>query len=162
MSMRFRIHHIVPVAAIALAACNPFSRDPVTEVTRDVNANARWSAALATPTALVGAVQMNGTGIMQPSKSGTETMLTLEIANATPGGQHPWQVHRGRCGSDDGVFGEPSAYTAVKIGDDGRGMSNATVSFATPTMGNYYVTVQASAANPDVVVACGNLAPPSM
>jgi hypothetical protein len=30
-----------------------------------------------------------------------------------------------------------------------------------PTDGRYYVSVAASAANPEMVVACGNLAPPS-
>jgi hypothetical protein len=30
-----------------------------------------------------------------------------------------------------------------------------------PTSGNYFVTVSASAANAETVVACGNLAPPT-
>jgi len=31
----------------------------------------------------------------------------------------------------------------------------------TPTTGNYFVLVSASAANAQMVVACGNLAPPT-
>ena len=52
---------------VAAAACNPFHRAPVTEVTRDANVNTRWRAALVTPAALVGAVQMTGSATMQPS-----------------------------------------------------------------------------------------------
>ena len=146
----------------ALAACNPFNREPVTEVTRDFNLNARWRASLVTPAALGGAVQINGQATMQPGKSAGQTSVSLSIANATPGGTHPWQVHRGQCNADEGVFGESAAYSSVKVGDDGKGSSNATIAVTTPTSGNYFVTVQASAANPETVVACGNLAPPAM
>jgi hypothetical protein len=31
----------------------------------------------------------------------------------------------------------------------------------TPTSGSYFVTVRASAANAEVIVACGNFAPPA-
>ncbi|MBI3789778.1 MAG: hypothetical protein HY275_02735 [Gemmatimonadetes bacterium] len=152
----------VPALALVLSACNPFNRDPVTEVTRDMNVNSRWRAALVTPAALGGAVQINGTGIMQPGKTNSETVITLTVANATPGGVHPWQVHKGQCGTDDGILGDGGAYSVVKIGDDGRGTSSATINLVTPTTGNYFMTVQASAANPETVVACGNLAPPAM
>lgn len=148
-------------AAIALAACNPFNREPVTEVSRDANLNSRWNASLVTPVALAGAVQMNGTGFMQPAARTDNTSLALWIANATPGGVHPWQVQRGQCGSANQVFGAPAAYQALKIGDDGRGEANATIGERTPTWGDYSVVVYASAANPETVVACGNLAPPA-
>ncbi|HSJ65232.1 MAG TPA: hypothetical protein VK922_15175 [Gemmatimonadaceae bacterium] len=148
-------------AAIALAACNPFNRGPVTEVSRDANANSRWNASLVTPVALAGAVQMNGTGSMQPGVRAENTALSLRIANATPGGVHPWQVQRGQCGSANQVFGPVAAYQALKIDDDGRGQANATISERTPTWGDYSVVVYASAANAETVVACGNLAPPA-
>ena len=151
----------VAAATFVLTACNPFHRDPVTEVTPDANANARWRAALVTPAALVGAVQMNGSATMQPGQNGESTDFSLNIDNATPGGRHPWQVHRGQCGADEGVVGSPEAYKAIKVGDEGRGKGTATVAMMTPTTGNYFVTVSASAANPETVVACGNLAPPT-
>ena len=53
------------------------------------------------------------------------------------------------------------AYKSIKVGDDGRGYASATVSMTTPTSGSYFVTVQASAANPEMIVACGNLAAPT-
>ena len=154
---------LLAAPSFALAACNPIHRAPVTEVTRDANVNTRWRAALVTPAALAGAVQMKGSATMQPSgNDGQSTVFALSIDNATPGGVHPWQVHRGQCGTDDeGLVGSADAYRAIKIGDDGRGTSSASIPMATPSSGNYFVTVQASAANPETVVACGNLAPPS-
>jgi hypothetical protein len=148
-------------ATVTLAACNPFHRDPVTEVSRDTNVNARWNAALVTPAALVGAVQMNGSASMQPGSKPDDTAFLLRIANATPGGLHPWAVQRGQCGMDNGVFGSAEAYRPMKIDDEGRGEMAATVGERTPTWGDYHVVVYASAANQETVVACGNLAPPA-
>ena len=54
------------------------------------------------------------------------------------------------------------AYRAAKVGRDGRATSSATVPIETPTTGNYFVMVRASAANNAVTVACGNLAPPTL
>jgi hypothetical protein len=155
--------HAIPIVAsmFAVAACNPFHREPATEVSRDVNVNSRWRALLASPASLAGAVQMKGSASMQPGRNPEETMLSISIANATPGGVHPWQVRRGQCGSDEGVFGPATAYKAVKIGDDGRGEAGTSVGLTTPMDGNYFVTVAASTANPDLVVACGNFAPPA-
>lgn len=150
---------LVLASLLALAACNPFHREPVSEVRRDVNVNARWRGALVSPAALAGAVQIQGSASMQPSGSGTAVALSL--SNATPGGVHPWQVRRGQCGSDQGPFSSGAAYQALKIGDDGRGESGITVPVPTPDNGEFFVTVAASAANPETVVACGNLAAPS-
>jgi hypothetical protein len=149
------------VSTFALAACNPFHHAPATEVSRDTNVNARWSASLVTPATLVGAVQMTGAATMQPGRTDDETDISLSLANATAGGVHPWQVHRGQCGADDGVLGSAGAYTPIKVGDDGRGRTTATLRTTMPTTGSYFVTVSASAANAETVVACGNLAPPT-
>ncbi|MEP6691174.1 MAG: hypothetical protein ABJD07_08450 [Gemmatimonadaceae bacterium] len=160
-----RTSNILSVAAaassLALGACNPFHHDPVTEVSRDAYANTRWRASLVTPASLAGAVQMNGTAIMQPGRTTGTTDLSLNIGNATPGGLHPWQVRRGQCGMDEGVVASAESYKPVKIGDNGRGSVTATIPMLTPTSGNYFVTVQASAANSETIVACGNLAPPA-
>ena len=52
---------IVGISVFAFAACNPFHREPVTEVSRDVNLNTRWRATLVSPASLAGAVQIKGT-----------------------------------------------------------------------------------------------------
>ncbi len=153
-------------AIVALAACNPFrspiKQDPVVAVSaHDVNANARWNGRLVSPADLAGAVQMQGSASMTPGLHSDDTRIALELSNATPGGVHPWQIHSGQCGSDMGVFGSASDYPPLKVGDNGTATSNATVSAMMPSQGSYYASVGASASNPETIVACGNLAPPS-
>ncbi len=158
--MHYR-HTLALASLYLLAACSPFPRKPVTEVSGDVNLNSRWQATLVTPSALSGAVQVNGTAWMQPGVSNEGTRVSLKISNATPGGLHPWDIKRGQCGADEGEFRSGIKYKSLKIDDEGRGESYVIVPGDAPTGGNYFVSVYASAANPNTVVACGNLAPPA-
>ena len=105
---------------------------------------------------------MNGSASMAPATKSGNTTVSLDLANATPGGLHPWQLHRGQCGSDDGVVGSVAAYPAATVGNDGRATVSANLPLSTPTVGSYFVIVRASAANDAVTVACGNLAPPTL
>jgi hypothetical protein len=160
--MRSQRFVALAVAVVAGTACNPFHHEsPVEVTTADVNLNSRWHASLATPADLAGAVQMNGAAAMAPGRKRGDTHVTIDIANASPGGVHPWAMHLGQCGDDEGLFGPAEAYQPVKIGSDGRGSAVATVQIETPTTGQYFVSVRASAANAETVVACGNLAPPT-
>ncbi|AHG93685.1 hypothetical protein J421_6150 (plasmid) [Gemmatirosa kalamazoonensis] len=157
---------VLTASGLVTAACNPFrspfKQAPVVEVTtRDANANARWNATLVSPASLAGAVQMTGTAVMTPGSNAGNTQVSVSLANASPGGVHPWQLRRGQCGMDDGVFGLADAYKSLTVDDQGRSTSSVTVPLVMPTEGNYYVRVGASAANPETVVACGNLAAPS-
>jgi len=157
-------HRLIMLAAsaVTLAACNPFHHEPAVQVsTGDVNVNSRWHATLTTPAELAGAVQMTGSASMAPGSTSGNTLVSVSIANATPGGVHPWAVHRGQCGADDGVFGPSDAYQPIKVGSNGRASASATLPIASPTTGEYFVSVRASATNPETVVACGNLAPPT-
>jgi hypothetical protein len=130
---------------------------------QDQALNSRWHANLASPASLAGAVQMNGSASMAPGPNGTGTSITLNVANASPGGLHPWEAHLGQCGGgmDDGVFGPSGAYKPLHIDSDGRATGTATVPMQTPETGSYFVVVHASTANPETIVACGNLAPPT-
>ena len=157
---------MLAVSTVALAACNPFrspfKQAPVVEVdTRDANVNARWNGTLASPSSLAGAVQMKGSAAMAPGRGGENTYVSVDLSNASPGGVHPWQLRHGQCGQDSGAFGSAEAYKALKVDDQGRASSSVTVPLAMPTDGSYYVSVGASAANPETTVACGNLAAPS-
>jgi hypothetical protein len=152
---------VVFASLFALAACNPFHKQPVSEVRRDANLNSRWRASLVSPAALAGVVQMKGAASMQPTATGQATLVSVSLSNATPGGVHPWQLRRGHCGADAGAFNAAATYQPLKIGDDGRGETGTTVAEVTPETGDFFVTVSASAANPETVVACGNLAPPA-
>lgn len=86
---------------------------------------------------------------MAPGAKRGTTEIVMRLGNTSPGGVHPWAIHLGQCGEDDGVFG------ALDV-------SSATVSVNTPTMGNYFVSVQVSAANRTLTVARGNLAAPTI
>ena len=158
-------HHLIMLAVgtLGLVSCNPFRNESAVQVSaKDENLNSRWHANLATPAELAGAVQMNGSASMAPGTKAGNTTISLALANATPGGLHPWQLHRGQCGADQGVFGNVDAYRVAKVGKDGRATSSANVPIDTPTTGQYFVIVRASAANDAVTVACGNLAPPTL
>jgi hypothetical protein len=148
--------------AFILAACSAFQSKPaVTMSAKDVNLNTRWHASVTSPAELAGVVQMSGTASMTPGKGQGTTDLQLNVANAAPGGLHPWAVHHGQCGADEGVFGELANYQPLHVGSDGKGSSSSTVKIDTPVAGNYYVSVRASAANGETTVACGNLAAPT-
>ncbi len=157
---------LAAVGALALGACqpfrSPFKQAPVVEVsTRDANANARWSGTLASPASLAGAVQMRGTAAMTPGANAGNTSVSIDLANASPGGVHPWQLRHGQCGQDSGVVGTADSYRTLRVDEQGRASGAVTVPIVMPTEGRYHVSVAASAANPETIVACGNLAPPS-
>jgi hypothetical protein len=157
-------HRFLTAAAAVplLSAC--VHQDPVVQVsTQDATLNTRWHANLASPASLAGAVQMNGSASMAPSADSVSTDITLDLANAAPGGLHPWAMHRGQCGTgtDYGVYGSRDAYPTLNVGSDGRASAVAAVQLRAPGSGNYFVVVHASAANAETIVACGNLAPPT-
>ena len=162
--MRTHKYLAAALTVFAAAACNPFHHDQAVQVSaQDANLNSRWHANLASPAELAGAVQMNGSATMAPGANNNSTNVTLDVGNASPGGLHPWEVHEGQCGSgmDNGVFGPSAAYKPLKVGNDGHANGTAAVPLQTPSTGNYFVEIHASVANPDVVIACGNLAPPT-
>ena len=163
---RIPFYTLAATGALALVACNPFrspmKQAPVVQVSaRDANVNARWHGTLTSPSNLAGAVQMTGQISMSPGSSAGNTNVALILANASPGGLHPWQLHRGQCGTDDGVFGSASDYKTLKVDEQGRASASATVSVVMPSDGRYFVSVGASEANASTIVACGNLASPT-
>ena len=122
----------------------------------------RWNGTLSTPANLAGAIQINGRSWMgTDEKNPDETQAHIEIANAAPGGMHPWHVHRGRCGADQGIFGPADAYKALKVDNNGRATATVRLPIPLPRTGEFYVNVHASTANMGTAVACGNLAPPA-
>lgn len=157
-------NRIVTLASVTLlvAACNPLSRGPAVRLSEEgAERSQRWQADISSPQSLTGAVQMDGSAWMGPGENEGATEVSIEIENAAPGGVHPWEVHRGRCGSDEGLLGERDSYQALRIEDDGTASATADLSTPLPESGAYYVAIFASATNRDLMVACGNLAPPS-
>ncbi|HUF35457.1 MAG TPA: hypothetical protein VMN37_05870 [Gemmatimonadales bacterium] len=121
----------------------------------------RWNASLATPSELVGATQVRGTGWMGADERNPDrTRASVSISNAVPGGRHPWHVHVGQCGTDHGIFGSAGAYPVLAVKNNGQAEASATVEMALPVTGQYFISVHASPDNLGTVIACGNLAPP--
>jgi hypothetical protein len=112
---------------------------------------------------LAGAVQMNGSASMAPTPDGSKTMVSIVLANASPGGHHPWSVQQGQCGTgaDQGMFGKSDEYKTLDVASGGAAKGEASIPLVTPASGDYFVVVRASPLNWETVVACGNLAPPT-
>ena len=121
----------------------------------------RWNATLATPAALSGAMNLRGRG-MWGSEEGnaSRSRAQVDIANAVPGGDHPWHVHQGQCGSNGPIVGPATSYRSLEVNGDGKATATADLPVAMPTSGQYYINVHASANNMATIIACGNLAPP--
>ena len=166
-------------AALALAATLAACAQQQTQTSTGDVMGMRWTATLSAPaaagapTATPGATRDStmrdttmggmtagalvvGSAVVSPAANG-QTQAVVMLANGTPGASYPWHVHRGRCGSDQGVVGDASAYTPITIGQDGRGQATVTLAMATPTAGDYFVNVHASPAQMNVIVSCGNL-----
>lgn len=161
-SQPFRIGAILFLSA--LTACNPFRRDNAVELDpSNTTLNAQWNATLASPEALAGITQMNGSASMAPSHDSTSTIVTIRLANASPGGVHPWAARHGECGDSfsSQAFGAKDAYESLEVDSDGRASASVSVPSRTPRSGQYFVVVHASRANANTVVACGNLAAPT-
>jgi hypothetical protein len=155
--------HIVAgliVSAVTLASCG--GRQAV-EINPDAQSiGTRWNGTLSTPAELVGALQVRGQAWMGgDERNSDETRAQAQISNAPPGGKHPWHVHRGRCGSDQGILGPADRYDPLEVGGDGRATSTVTLPLPVPKTGQFFVNVHASATNMKTIVACGNLAPPA-
>jgi hypothetical protein len=158
--MKARILAGLTVFGFALASCG--GRQPV-----EINPNAqslatRWNGTLSAPPELAGVSQIQGQGWMAGDQEERgRTRAHVEISNAVPGGQHPWHVHRGQCGADQGIFGPADAYEPLKVEGDGRAQENAVLPVALPRSGSFFINVHASSRNMSTIVACGNLAPPA-
>ncbi len=149
-------------AALTLGACSTFQpKSAVRMRTADATLNSSWHARITSPSDLAGAVQMNGSASMAPGVKRGTTEVVMTLGNTSPGGVHPWAIHRGQCGADEGVFGALEDYPPLRVGGNGTGSATAIVGLDTPRGGDYFVSVQASPANDGLTVACGNLAAPT-
>lgn len=159
----FRI--AVPGLLLATAACGAFGggSSAVELGSTGAAAGSQWNATLASPAAMAGVVQMTGSVTMAPSADSSNTIVTLNLANASPGGVHPWEVQSGECGSASSstTFGSRDAYEPLEVDDDGRASLTVTIDERIPTTGRYSAVIHASEANRRTIVACGNLAPPT-
>jgi hypothetical protein len=148
------------LSAVALVSCGGGKSVEINPSAQPVAS--RWNGLLTTPPELAGIIQVRGQGWMgQDPKDADRTQAYVEIVNAVPGGRHPWHIHRGQCGTDQGILGPPDAYEPLKVEGNGKANSTATLPIPFPRTGSFFVNVHASSKNMKSIVACGNLAPPA-
>ncbi|HUF50053.1 MAG TPA: hypothetical protein VMN60_04435 [Longimicrobiales bacterium] len=119
----------------------------------------RWNGTLSAPSGMEGVVQIQGRTWM--GADGNQTTARIDINNATRGGEHPWHVHEGRCGSGGRIVGDAGTYGVLKIDSDGRASREVRLNMPLPTYGDYHVNVHAATSNMQTIVACANLAAPT-
>jgi len=157
-----KAHTAASLILVALVASSCGGRkaveiDPSTQPVQN-----RWNGTVASPPELAGVSAIRGSAWMGPDeKDANRTQAQVNLSNAVPGGEHPWHVHRGRCGADQGIFGPADAYKPLKVGSNGRASSTVELSVPSMKTGEFFVNVHASAKNMRTTVACGNLAPPA-
>ncbi len=156
--MRMKLTLAIITLGASAAGCGMLNKSSGTEISTGSETRNSWTATLATPSTLAGAVQLHGTASWM--RDGNDSKVFVSISNATPGGQHPWHVHSGRCGSNGPIVGSPGAYKPLAVDGDGNARENASLAVALPYSNDYYVNVHAAANNMGTIVACGNLAPP--
>ena len=128
---------------------------------KNSGSSTQWNATLSTPSGMTGAVDVDGTASLAASGVST-SLVTVSITNAAPNGAHPWHLYQGSCGDAGAtIVGSGSTYPPLKVDKYGKATATATLPLALPTSGSYYVAVNASEANMQTVVACGNLARPN-
>jgi hypothetical protein len=154
--------HLTGLTLLGLALASCGGRQPV-EINADAQSVAtRWNAVLSTPPELGGVADVRGSGWMAAdAKNQDQTRAYVEISNAVPRGRHPWHVHRGQCGQDQGILGPADGYKPLEVQDNGRAQSAAELPLSLPKSGSFFVNVHASSRNMSTIVACGNLAPPA-
>jgi hypothetical protein len=145
------------LSAISCGGRKAVEIDPSTQPVQN-----RWNGTLGSPPELAGVSAIRGSAWMgSHPEEADRTHAQVSLSNAVPGGVHPWHVHRGRCGGDQGIFGPADQYKPLKVDDNGRAVSDAELSVPTPRTGEFFVNIHASAKNMRTIVACGNLAPPA-
>jgi hypothetical protein len=148
------------LAAVGLGSCGGHRAVEINPANQSLAP--RWNGTLSSPPELAGVSAVRGSAWMgTDEKKPDQTLAHVDIGNAVPGAVHPWHVHRGRCGSDQGILGPADAYGALKVNGDGKASSTATLQMPLPKTGEYFVNVHASSKNMNTIVACGNLAPPA-
>jgi hypothetical protein len=121
-----------------------------------------WRATLEPP----GGVTPPATGAESLAVGGVATVIdsgqqkvraTIHVTNAKPGTVHPWHVHKGTCGKDEGIVGPASKYVPIRIGADGEGEVSETLPITLSPSGHYMVNVHASPSDLKTILACGVL-----
>lgn len=134
--------------ALAVVAAVGITAIAAATIFRDVEWETRLSP--------VGGSTVSGKVEME-SEGAQRTDVEIDIRGATPGDTHPWHVHIGSCGNDQGIFGAATDYPPLVVRRNGEAEADARIALATPTSGEYFVNVHKSADDLKTIVACGDL-----
>ncbi len=93
--------------------------------------------------------------------SAEETVIQIQVASATPGRAYPWVLSTGQCGVTGPELLRLGDRGLLKVNEDGTAVVTWTAAMPYPTSGDYALEVLASEGNPNTVVACGDLIPPT-
>lgn len=88
---------------------------------------------------------------------GSTTRVTVTIAGAPVGGEHPWHIHTGTCATGGPILGDPAAYPFLVPNASGQDTRSATIDEPLLASLSYHVNVHASPTDLDTIVACGDL-----
>ena len=117
------------------------------------SATTSWSTTLqANP----GYAEVRGTAEARSNASGTAVSVGFAEAYGTTGTVRPWHVHRGRCGNDQGIVGDPNAYPPLRPGSNFAATASATLNVPLTPGGEYFVNIHRSPTELSNIVACGN------
>lgn len=86
-----------------------------------------------------------------------QTAVSINLAGGQSNGTHPWHVHRGTCGNDQGIVGDPGAYPPLRPNSAGAASATALITVQLVPDGNYMVNVHRSPQALNEIIACGQL-----
>jgi hypothetical protein len=155
--MRTVTPFVLAAAVLASAGCGPRTLQEVDTGSIEVMS---WRATLSRPEAadsLAAPMNLAGSVAIRPAQNPAESQATVMLRNATPNATHPWHVHAGTCGNDNGIVGPATAYKPLTVDAQGNAEVSITLPFATPTQGEYFVNVHKSPTELGTIVACGTL-----
>lgn len=112
----------------------------------------RWEADLEGTPAFA---DVTGTALASTGES--RTNVTVTIAGAPVGGEHPWHIHTGTCATGGPILGNPAAYPFLVPTAGGQDTRSATIDEVLLSVQSYHVNVHASPTDLDTIVACGDL-----
>lgn len=86
-----------------------------------------------------------------------QTAVSINLAGGESNGTHPWHVHRGTCGNDQGIVGDPAAYTPLRPNSAGAASATAHIAVQLVPDGDYMINVHRSPQALNEIIACGEL-----
>lgn len=87
-----------------------------------------------------------------------ETRMNVTLTGGSPGGNHPWAVQSGRCGSGGPVVGQEGAFPTLEPDQRGNASATATLDTRLDPAAEYHVVIHQSNTD-DAIVGCGDLTP---